>query len=106
MVAIQGCGWHIGQEVRMAMFILNSQVEVENYTGACDISGESGVGSLLVSCDIEVQRSGDRCLILLRDASGVIFGKIAGVALGDFREEPEGALHWDRSIPDDKTRHC
>ncbi len=68
------------------MFILAAQVEVENYTGACDISGEPGAGGLLVPCGIEVQRSGDRCLILLRDASGVIFWK-------DYRrraEQPPG----------------
>lgn len=58
------------------MFILAAQVEVENYTGACDISGEPGAGGLLVPCGIEVQRSGDRCLILLRDASGVILERL------------------------------
>lgn len=86
------------------MFILAAQVEVEDYIGACDISGEPGAGGLLVSCGIEVQRSGDRCLILLRDASGVIFGKITGVERSNLRDEPEGVLHWDRSIPDDKAR--
>lgn len=86
------------------MFILAAQVEVENYTGACDISCEHGAGGLLAPCDIEVQRSGDRCLILLRDASGVIFGKITGVERSRLRDEPEGGLHLGRSIPDDKTR--
>lgn len=87
-----------------AVFILAAQVEVENYTGACDISGEPGAGGLLIPCGIEVQRSGDRCLILLRDASGVIFGKITVVERSNLREEPEGGLHLGRSIPDDKTR--
>lgn len=86
------------------MFILAAQVEVENYTGACDISGGNGVEGLVAPCGIEVQRSGDRCLILLRDASGVIFGKIAGVERSNLREEPEGGLHLGRSIPDDKAR--
>lgn len=86
------------------MFILAAQIEVENYIGACDISGESGAGGLLAPCGIEVQRSGDRCLILLRDASGVIFGKITGVKRSNLREAPEGGLHLGRSIPDDKTR--
>lgn len=75
------------------MFILAAQVEVENYTGACDISGGNGVEGLVAPCGIEVQRSSDRCLILLRDASGVIFGKITGVARSNLREEPEGGLH-------------
>lgn len=86
------------------MFILAAQVDVENYTGACDISCEHGAGGLMVPCGIEVQRSGDRCLILLRDASGVIFGKITGVERSNLRGEPEGGLHLGRSIPDDKTR--
>lgn len=86
------------------MFILAAQVEVENYTGACDISSEYSAGGLLTTCNIEVQRSGDRCLILLRDASGVIFGKITGVERSNLRDEPEGGLHLGRSIPDDKTR--
>lgn len=86
------------------MFLLAAQVEVENYTGACDISGGNGVGELLVPCNIEVQRSGDRCLILLRDASGVIFGKITGVERSNRWEAPEGYLHLGRSIPEDKTR--
>lgn len=88
------------------MFILANQVEVENYYGACSIAGKRGVSDRWSPCGIEVQRSGDRLLILLRDASSVIFGKIDGVDRSSFREEPEGALHWDRSIPDDKTRHC
>ena len=75
------------------MFILAAQVEVENYTGACDISGGNGVEGLVAPCGIEVQRSSDRCLILLRDASGVVFGKIAGVKRSNLRENPEGWLH-------------
>lgn len=75
------------------MFILAAQVEVENYTGACDISGGNGVEGLVAPCGIEVQRSSDRCLILLRDASGVVFGKITGVKRSNLRENPEGWLH-------------
>lgn len=76
-----------------AKFILAAQVEVENYTGACDISGGNGVEGLVAPCGIEVQRSSDRCLILLRDASGVVFGKITGVKRSNLRENPEGWLH-------------
>lgn len=85
--------------------ILANQVEVENYTGAYSIDGIPGRGSWQ-PCYVEIQRAGDRCCVLLRDTNGMLFGKITGVERSNSRKEPEGALHWDQSIPDDKTRHC
>ena len=41
------------------MFILAAQVEVENYTGECDISGEHGAGGLLTPCGMSTARSRD-----------------------------------------------
>ena len=83
--------------------ILANQVEVENYTGGYSIDGIPGRGSWK-PCSWEIQRVGDCCCVLLRDTNGILFGKITGVARSNLREEPEGGLHWDQSIPDDKAR--
>ena len=82
------------------------QVETENYAGHYIICDPDGVSSRYKQCNVELQQSGGHCSILLRDLSGVLFCVIDCVERSNSRKEPEGALHWDQSIPDDKTRHC
>lgn len=84
--------------------IMGEQVETERYTGHCLISNVPNGGTWMKQCDVEINRSGKGCWILIRDTDGHPLGVIGGVERSNLREEPEGGLHWDRSIPDDKTR--
>ena len=79
--------------------LLANQVEVENYTGAYSIDGIPGRGSWK-PCSVEIQRAGDMCSVLLRNADGILFGTITGVARSNSCEGPERGLPGIQIIPD------
>ena len=81
--------------------LLANQVEVENYTGAYSIDGIPGRGSWK-PCSVEIQRTGDRCCVLLRDHTGILFGKITGVDVSNLNEH----LRYGRRIPENMTGDC